>query len=95
MGMRLDLHLKTDASAAKGIANRKGLGKVRHLEVHLLWIQQHVRTKAFKLSKVPGKENPADLLTKHLAQADICDHMHRLRNVKREGRADSAPAVLT
>ena len=32
-GISLDLHINTDASAAKGIAMRIGLGKVRHLAV--------------------------------------------------------------
>ena len=91
----IPLQLHTDSAAAIGIASRSGLGKLRHLQVHLLWVQQHVRNKVFELLKVPGKENPADLLTKHLAQADIGDHLHRLRAVKREGRADSAPATLS
>ena len=32
-----------DSSAAKGIAERTGLGKVRHIEVNQLWIQEKVR----------------------------------------------------
>ena len=80
---------------ARGIASRTESGNLRALQVHLLWVQQHVRNKVFELLKVPGKENPADLLTKHLAQGDIGDHMRRLKAVKREGRADSAPATLS
>ena len=34
------LVLLTDASAAKGMANRIGTGKVRHIEVHQLWLQE-------------------------------------------------------
>ena len=90
----IPLQVHTDSAAAIGIASRTGLGKLRHLQVHLLWVQQHVRNKVFKLLKVPGKENPADLLTKHLAQEDICKHMQLLKAVRREGRADSAPATL-
>ena len=92
-GIPMQLH--SDSAAAIGIASRSGLGKLRHLQVHLLWVQQHVRNKVFELLKVPGKENPADLLTKHLAQQDICKYMHQLRTVAREGRADSAPATLS
>ena len=91
----IPMQLHTDSAAAIGIASRSGLGKLRHLQVHLPWVQQHVRNKVSELLKVLGKENPADLLTKHLAQGDIDDHMHRLRAVKREGRADSAPATLS
>ena len=92
-GVPLQLH--TDSAAAIGIASRTGLGKLRHLQVHLLWVQQHVRNKVFELLKVPGKENPADLLTKHLAQDDMWGHVGRLRIEKRDGRADSAPAILS
>ena len=34
-----------DSSAAKGIASRRGLGKVRHIEVHQLWLQDKVQKK--------------------------------------------------
>ena len=59
--------LQVDASAAIGIAHRKGLGKVRHLDCQSLWIQDAIRTKKLFLEKT-GTENPSDLLTKGLAQ---------------------------
>ena len=40
MGVNMKIRLRTDASAAKGIASRRGLGKVRHIEVHQLWLQK-------------------------------------------------------
>ena len=43
-----------DASAAKGICSRRGLGKLRHIEVSLLWVQEKVRDKTIDLQKVPG-----------------------------------------
>ena len=36
------IEVKTDASAAVGIASRRGLGRVRHIEVAQLWIQEKV-----------------------------------------------------
>ena len=42
------LELHCDSAAAIGIASRSGLGKLRHLEVHLLWVQEHVRNGTFK-----------------------------------------------
>ena len=38
-GIKGRVVLNTDASAAKGIAMRKGLGRVRHIEVNQSWIQ--------------------------------------------------------
>ena len=55
----------TDSSAAIGICNRQGLGKLRHLDTHTLWIQQAVRLGRVDLRKVAGEVNPADLFTKH------------------------------
>ena len=42
MGVDTDIEINTDASAAKGIASRKGVGRVRHIEVHQLWVQEKV-----------------------------------------------------
>ena len=55
--------MKSDASAAIGIANRIGIGKVRHIEVNQLWLQDKVSKKEITI-KVPTEENLADALTK-------------------------------
>ena len=89
------MEVHTDSSAAIGVASRTGLGKLRHLEVHLLWVQQFVRRKVFELSKVPGKENVADLLTKYLAQDEMWKHVRELRMRSEGGRAEGAPATLS
>ena len=52
----------TDASAAKGMASRRGLGKVRHVEVSQLWVQEKVGSGEIKLKKVNGSTNLADAL---------------------------------
>jgi len=66
LGFKLNLEVLTDASAAKGIASRRGLGKTRHIQVHFLWVQERVGAGDIVLKKVWGGENPADLLTKIL-----------------------------
>ena len=57
----------TDSSTCKGICQRTGLGKVRHIDVALLWLQDLVRKGRICVRKVAGKDNPADLLTKYLS----------------------------
>ena len=57
---QLDPWLYVDASAAIGVAQRVGLGKIRHLDTGSLWVQQAVRRKQIGLLKVKGTENPAD-----------------------------------
>jgi hypothetical protein len=75
MGLTISLTIHTDSSAAKGIAEREGIGRVRHLEVGVLWVQEKLKVNDFKLRKVLGTVNPGDLLTKHLAAPDIEKHM--------------------
>ena len=63
---RATLHI--DASAAIGIVRRAGFGKLRHLNVRYLWLQDHLRSGHMDLHKVAGVANAADLVTKHFGQ---------------------------
>ena len=65
------VHVGTDSSAAKSFVCRRGLGKMRHLEIRDLWLQKEVRDGKVIVGKVPGVENPADLMTKILGHQDI------------------------
>ena len=62
------IEVKSDASAAIGIANRRGLGKVRHIEVCQLWLQDKVRKGDINTTKVGTYENLADALTKFVTK---------------------------
>ena len=93
LGSKLDLEILTDATAARGIASRTGLGKTRHIEVHYLWVQEKIAQKALTLSKVWGHENPADLLTKHLDAQTMQRHMYTLGLERMEGRSAEAPSL--
>ena len=66
----------TDSSAAKGIASRRGLGKVRHMEAQTMWIQQRIRNNDLDLYKVPGENNPADILTKADIPRERMEKLH-------------------
>ena len=81
-----------DATAAIGVAQRVGLGKLRHLETQSLWLQEAaVRDKRVGLSNILGPVHPADLMTEHV------DHATRIRLLSfmgveaRMGRAETAP----
>ena len=63
MGWTVPVTVHSDATAAIGIARRKSLGKIRHLDVTDLWIQDRIRSKQIKLLKVLGTENVADVFT--------------------------------
>ena len=62
--------LETDASAAKSYASRRGAGRIRHIEVKWLWLQKAVADGRFRLVKLVGTENPADVLTKYKTLAE-------------------------
>ena len=93
LGFDWSLEVRSDAAAAIGICRRRGLGKVRHLAVADLWVQDHVRTKDFLLTKVPGAENPADIMTKWVDQACLNKHLLGMSLLEEKGRAASAPAL--
>ena len=93
LGIELQLHVMTDATAAIGIARRRGLGKVRHLATADLWVQDKLRKNDFTLEKVPGVDNPSDMLTKHVTRDLLLKHMRRLGLHYESGRADSAPSI--
>jgi hypothetical protein len=91
LGAELSPEVHADSSAAIGICNRSGIGKVRHLAVAQLWAQDLVRSKACRLFKVLGTENPADLMTKPLARTEVDGHLQRLGLSRATGRAATAP----
>ena len=53
LGVTVRIRLKTDASVAKSIGNRKGLGKQRHIEVNQLWLQDKVRKGEIEVVTIP------------------------------------------
>ena len=86
--------MHSDATAAIGIARRKGLGKIRHLDVTDLWIQDKIRSKIFQVVKVLGTENMADVLTKSVDRSSLEAAMGRMHMVKTAGRSAMAPKAM-
>ena len=96
LGLEVPLRVWTDSSAAIGICNRQGLGGVRHLDTHTLWVQQAVRCRKIDLRKVDGEVNPADVFTKHsLTRARLMKLVDLFECAFRGGRAESAPRTRT
>ena len=60
--------LYADASAALCIAKRQGAGKMRHINVKSLWLQEKQVQAELDYEKIKGEENPSDGLTKHVRQ---------------------------
>ena len=64
LGLTLGNKLYTDSSAALGIAKRAGIGKVRHLRIQELWVQEVRVSGRITYKKVLGEKKPSDLRTK-------------------------------
>jgi hypothetical protein len=93
LGIEVEVEIKTDASAAKGIALRRGLGKVRHIEVNQLWVQEKVAEGKLKIKKISGEENAADHLTKYLNAEGIAKHLNSTGQWIEEGRHVLMPSI--
>ncbi len=52
-----------DSSAARGIALRTGVGKMKHLQVRQLWVQEQVRLNRASVAWIPRGRNTADAFT--------------------------------
>ena len=93
LGLDFGIELHADSAAAIGICRRTGIGRVRHLAVGQLWVQERLRAGEFRLFKVLGTASPAGLLTKHLAASGVESCLSTLGVGPESGRPASAPAV--
>ena len=82
--------LFADASAALSIAKRQGAGKMRHINVESLWLQEKAVQWILAYDKVKGEDNPADGLTKHVKQ-ELAEKYLDIEGLQiRKDRADAS-----
>jgi len=62
------LTILTDSNAGRQTCHRTGVGRVKHLDIRYLTVQLLLRQKQFELQRVPGVDNPSDLLTKNVSR---------------------------
>ena len=90
----LALRINSDSSSAIAVASKRGVGKIRHLETGALWIQAAIATRRLSLTKVPGKSNLPDILTKAVDR----DTLHRMLKgmglVVSQTRSSALPSSL-
>ena len=58
-----------DSSSAKALAQRRGVGRLKHVDLRHLWVESCVRQKLLRLKKVGTRNNVADLNSKNLSVA--------------------------
>ena len=85
------VQIMSDASAAIGIASRRGSGNVRHIEFNQLWLQDKVMINEVEVTKIRTDQNPADALTKHVEWEGIHKHGRHVGSRYEDGRHEDMP----
>jgi len=73
-GEKLQIWVHSDSSAAIATCSRRGTGRLRHVELKHLWMQQKIASREIRLTKVLGTENCSDVLTKALIRIKHLEH---------------------
>lgn len=76
------VRLYTDSTSAHQIAERRGLGRLKHVELRWLWMQDEFRAGRLEITRVNTLVNPADLMTKHLHRSRLEDLMELIGMVR-------------
>ena len=95
LGDKVWLCLKGDSSANDGIWKRSGAGKVKHLSVRQLWLQEKVGEGVLWHEKIPRAINVADAMTHYFTKPEALTHFpgmscHRLSLQQSVGNTVSA-----
>ena len=88
LGLDLPVKIKSDSSSARSFANRRGLGKQRHVQTRYLWLQERVANRHLEVEKVATKYNVSDILTKCCGIETLRRHLTQLGLVAVEPHAE-------
>ena len=89
-GRKIEGEVMVDSSAALAVVSRKGNGKLWHIRVGELWVQQTVEDETLNFRKVHGEANPADICTKNVNQMVADAAMEKMDLCLRAGRAQES-----
>ena len=93
LNCRLHGRVWADSSAALAVVKRQGAGKLRHINISLLWAQEQEKLKKLVYEKVPGQDNPADLFTKGVGREKLQQFAWASGQVFLDGRAEAGLQV--
>ena len=74
LGFAVKPVLAIDAQATGHILHRQGIGKLKHIDVAYLWVQDEIRSQRLRVRRDRSEENVADLGTKPLSKTVIAKH---------------------
>lgn len=78
-GKDLGVVVWVDAQATIGLSFRSGLGRARHIEPGVLWIQVFLGRGECEIRKVSGDNKSVDMLTKPRFRDTLYRHLDRWR----------------
>ena len=90
LGVEADVRVLADASAALGVVQRRGIGKLRHVHTNFLWVQEASASKVIDYRKEKGADNCADLMTKYVTKELVDRFCERLGTELKESQNDEA-----
>ena len=90
----VEIEMNMDSSAAKSFASRRGTGRVKHIETKWLWLQSAVAGGQFRLKKVRGTCNPADVCTKYLSKTEAVEKLAAV-NIEVEVKPSSSDGSVS
>ena len=93
LGRDTKIIMYADSSAAIAIAKRRGSGKLRHINIGLLWIQEKTEAEEVIIKKVKGISNPADMMTKSVNKEKLDKYMVMTKQTVAAGRAKESLKV--
>ena len=67
-----------DSSSARAVLSKKGLGRTRHIQAGLLWVQRLPLETGLLIKAIDGKENPADVGTKALSRNQVVKYLEKI-----------------
>ena len=57
------IEVLVDSSAAHAFFHRRGVGRMKHIDSRVLWLQDLIAARGVELKKIPRTQNLADMLT--------------------------------
>ena len=90
LGRNLSGRIFADSASALAVVARRGAGKLRHININHLWLQELEKREndPVKFDKIDGTDNPADMLTKYLNSKLIRNYMIWSGHYMIDGRAN-------
>ena len=63
--------LLTDSQSALVVCKRRGPGRMKHVELNMLTVQEWLKTGRLRIHRVSTYDNPADLMTKAMTREKL------------------------